>query len=99
MLPAAQRKREAGTDAVGSPGGNLELLTDQDADGRGWKRSTETSERCHVVAGLQLSKLSPVKAQRLAATKTEFVAIQKAAWNAHLYSFSTRTSFCGTLVL
>jgi hypothetical protein len=66
-------------DVAESSGWNPELLPDQSAAGRGGSRNENIKALLHRGRSYSNINYLLLKAQRLAATKIEFVAFQKAA--------------------
>ena len=78
-LAAAETDGETSPNVAGSSRGYFELLPDEGTDGCGGSRQRQHQSSVRRGRGYRDMNYLLLKAQRLAATKTEFVAFQKAA--------------------
>ena len=78
-MAAVEAVRETGPDASRSPGGHSQLLPYQSIDGRGGSSEWQHQESAPSRPWLPEPALPVVETQRMAVTKTEFVAFRKAA--------------------
>jgi hypothetical protein len=77
-LAAAQTDGEAGVDVAEPSGRNAELLQNRGTDGRRGSRQWKHQSTVTPWSELPRSRLPATEAQRLAATRTDFIAFQKA---------------------
>jgi hypothetical protein len=77
LRAAAEAISETGGNVAGPPGWNPELLPDEGASGSGGRRGI--SSHCCAATRLQEPRDLLLKAHRMAATQTEFVAFRKTA--------------------